>query len=154
MKNFSKSWFQQDGAKVHMADLTLDLVETLLKKRVISNRFPFKKRRAGAGHLTARSQSFGLFPLGLCRGPVLHKQTDNNFGCAKKYQRYFRLASRGSGHFLVGYPELPEAFGASCGEGGWTHRKCYNLSCLTRVRLLNFVHSMIFKNFFRRERLL
>ncbi len=66
----------------------------------------------------------------------------------KKYHWYFRLASRGSGHFLIGYQELPKAFRASCREGGWTQRKCYNLSCLIRVLLLNFVHSTIFKNFF------
>ncbi len=84
---------------------------------------------------------------------VLRKQTDNDFSSVKKYQRYFLLASSESGHFLVDYPELPEAFGASCGEGGQIHRKCYNLSCLTRVLSLNFVHSTIFKNFFRRERL-
>ncbi len=100
-----------------------------------------------------QSQSFGLFPLGVCKEPVLRKQTNNDFSSAKKYHRYFRLASRESGHFLVGYPQLPEAFGANCGEGGWTHRKCYNLSCLTRVLQLNLVHSTIFKNFFHRERL-
>ncbi len=44
MKKFLKFWFQQDGAKAHTADLTLDLVETHFKKRVISNRFPLKKR--------------------------------------------------------------------------------------------------------------
>ncbi len=54
MKKFSKFWFQQDGAKEHTADLTLDLVETHFKKRVISNRFPLKKKRgAGAGYHTA-----------------------------------------------------------------------------------------------------
>ncbi len=100
-----------------------------------------------------RSQSFGLFLLGLCKGLVLYKQTDNDFGSVKKYHLYFRLASRGSRHFLVGYPELPEAFRASYGEGGWSHRKFYNLNCLTRVLPLNFVHSTTFKNFFRRKRL-
>ncbi len=124
--------FNRFGAKAHTSDLTLDLVGTHFKKRVISNHFPLKKMGAGAGHHTARSQFFGPFPLGLCRGPVLRKQTDN-FGSAKKYHPYFRLVSRGSGHFLVGYLELPEAFGASCGDGRWTHRKCYNLSYLTRV---------------------
>ncbi len=64
-----------------------------------------------------RSQSFVLIPLRLCKGPVLRKQTDNDFGSAKKYHQYCQLACRRSGHFLVGYPELPEAFGASCGEG-------------------------------------
>ncbi len=43
MKKFSKFQFQQDGAKVHTADLTLDLVETHFKKCVISNCFPLKK---------------------------------------------------------------------------------------------------------------
>ncbi len=126
-----------------------------LTSRSVSFRTVFrsKKRGAGAGCRTAQSQSFGLFPLGICKEPVLCKQTDNDLGSVKKYHRYFRLASRGSGHFLVGYQELPEAFGASCGEGGWTHWKCYNLSCLTRVLPLNFVHSMIFKNFFRRKSL-
>ncbi len=80
-------------------------------------------------------------------------QTDRQQFRLSKKNRYFWLASRGSGHFIVGYSELPEAFGASCGEGGWTHRKCYNLSCLTRVLPLNLVHSAIFKNFFCREHL-
>ncbi len=115
--------------------------------------FHSKKRGAGAGRHTARSQSFGLFPLGLRKGPVLRKQTDNDFSSVEKYYQYFWLASRGSRHFLVGYPELPEAFRATCGNGGWTHQKCYNLGCLTRVLPLNFVHSTIFKNFFHRERL-
>ncbi len=44
MKKFSKFWFQQDGAKSHTADLTLDSVEIHFTKRVISNRFPLKKR--------------------------------------------------------------------------------------------------------------
>ncbi len=44
MKKISKFWFQQDAAKAHTADLTLDLVETHFKKRVISNCFPLKKR--------------------------------------------------------------------------------------------------------------
>ncbi len=44
MKKFSKFWFQRDGAKAHMVDLTLDLVETHFKKRVISNHFPLKKK--------------------------------------------------------------------------------------------------------------
>ncbi len=44
MKKFSKFWFQRDGAKAHTADLTLALVETHFKKRVISNRFALKKR--------------------------------------------------------------------------------------------------------------
>ncbi len=70
------------------------------------------------------------------------------FRLFEKNLRYFQLTLRGSRHFLVGYPELPEASGASCGEGGWAHRKCYNLSCLTRVLPLNFVHSTIFKTFF------
>ncbi len=113
--------------------------------------FHFKKRGLELATVQPRFQYFGLFPLGLCKGPVLRKQTDNDFGSAKKYYRYFQLASRGFGHFLIGYPILPEAFGASCGEGGWTYRKCYNLSCLTRALLLNFVHSTIFKNFFCRE---
>ncbi len=43
MKKFLKFWFQQDGAKAHTTDLTLDLVETNFKKRVISNNFPLKK---------------------------------------------------------------------------------------------------------------
>ncbi len=89
MKKFLKFWFQQDGAKAHMADLTLDLVETHFKKRVISNCFPLKKKRAGAGHHTAQSQSFVLFLLGLCKGPVLCKQTDNDFGSAKKISPIF-----------------------------------------------------------------
>ncbi len=113
--------------------------------------FHSKKRGAGAGRRTAQISDLWTISLGLCKGPVLRKQTNNDFGSVKKYYRYFWLASRGSGHFLVGYPELPEVFGASCGEGGWTHRKCYNLSCLTRVLLLNFVHSTIFKNCFHRE---
>ncbi len=153
MKKFSKFWFQQDVAKVHTADLTLDLFETHFKKCVISNRFPLKKKGTGAGRSTAPISFLWTISTGLCKGPLLHKQTDNDFGSAKKYHRYFRFASRGSGHFLVSYPELPEAFRASCGEGGWTHRKCYNFSCLTSVLPLNFVHSTIFKNFFRRERL-
>ncbi len=44
MKKFSKFWFQQNGAKAHTADLTLDLVETHFKKRVILNHFPLKKK--------------------------------------------------------------------------------------------------------------
>ncbi len=133
MKNFLKFWFQQDGAKAHTADLTLDLVKTHFEKRVILNHFPLKKRGLELAAVQPRSQSFGLFPLLLCNGLVLRKETDNDFGSAKKYHRYFRLALRGSGHFLVNYPDLREAFGASCGEEGWTHRKCYNLSCLTGV---------------------
>ncbi len=121
MKRFSKFWFQQDGAKTHTADLTLDLVETYFKKR-----FHSKKWGTGAGRCTAWSQSFVLFPLGLCKGPVLRKQPENGFGSAEKYHQYFQLTSRRSGHFIVGYPELPEAFGVNCGEGGWTHRKRYN----------------------------
>ncbi len=54
MKKFSKFWFRQDGAaKAHTADLTLDLVETHFKKRVISNRFLLKTKGAGAGCRTA-----------------------------------------------------------------------------------------------------
>ncbi len=53
MKNFLKLWFQQDGAKAHTVDLTLDLVETYFKKCVISNCFPLKKRGAGARRRTA-----------------------------------------------------------------------------------------------------
>ncbi len=90
LKNFSKFWFQQDGAKAHTVDLTLDLVETHFKKRVISNHFPLKKKRgAEVGRRTPQSQSFGLFPLGLYKGPVLGKQTDNDFGSAKKYHQHF-----------------------------------------------------------------
>ncbi len=44
IKNFLKFWFQQDGAKAHTADLTLDLVEIHFKQHVISNRFPLKKK--------------------------------------------------------------------------------------------------------------
>ncbi len=44
MKKFLKFWFQQDGAKAHTADLTLDLVENHFKKHVISDHFPLKKR--------------------------------------------------------------------------------------------------------------
>ncbi len=44
MKKFSKFWFQQDGAKAHTANLTLDLVETHFKKRIILNCFPLKKK--------------------------------------------------------------------------------------------------------------
>ncbi len=89
MKKFLKFWFQQDGAKAHMANLTLDLVETHFKKSIISNHFPLETRGAGTGHHTARSQSFGLFPLGLCKGPMLHKQTNDDLGSAKKYHQYF-----------------------------------------------------------------
>ncbi len=53
MKKFSKFQFQQDGAKAHTADLTLDLVETHFKKRVILNHFPLKKKGAAAGCHTA-----------------------------------------------------------------------------------------------------
>ncbi len=113
--------------------------------------FSAKKRGLELAAVQPQSQSFGLFSLGLCKGPVLRKQTNNDFGSAKKYHRYFRLALLRSGHFLIGYPELLEAFGASCGEGGWTHWKCYNLSYLITVLPLNLVHSTIFKNFFRRE---
>ncbi len=84
MKKFSKFWFQQDGAKAHTADVTLNLVETRFKKCVISSHFPLKKMGSGAGRCAARSQSFGLFPLGLCKGPVLHKQTKKDFGSVKK----------------------------------------------------------------------
>ncbi len=56
LKTFLKFCFQQDGAEAHTTDLTLDLVETRFKKRVISNHFPLKKKRgAGAGHCTSRS---------------------------------------------------------------------------------------------------
>ncbi len=53
LKKFLKFWFQQDGAKAHTADLTLHLVETHFKKRVITNRFPLKKRGAEVGRHTA-----------------------------------------------------------------------------------------------------
>ncbi len=49
MKKFSKFWFQQDGAKAHTADVTLHLIETHFKKRVLSNHFSLKKKGAGAG---------------------------------------------------------------------------------------------------------
>ncbi len=52
MKKFLKFWFQQDGAKACMVDLTLDLVETHFKKRNISNRFSLKKKGAGASCCT------------------------------------------------------------------------------------------------------
>ncbi len=146
MKKFLKFRFEQDGAKAHTADLTLDLVETHFKKHIISNHFSLKKKGLELAAVQPQSQSFELFPLGLCKASMLCKQTDNDFDSAKKYDLYFRLAWRRSGHFLIGYVELPEAFGASC--GGWTHRKCYNLSCLTRVLPSNFVHSTIFKNSF------
>ncbi len=59
MKKFSKFWFQQDGAKAHTADLTLDLVETHFKKHVISNHFPLKKK----GDWSWPPYSFDLSPL-------------------------------------------------------------------------------------------
>ncbi len=74
MKTFLKFWFQQDGPKAHTADLTMDLVETRFKKRVISNRFPLKKKGLELAEVQPPSQSFVLFPLGLCKGPVLRKQ--------------------------------------------------------------------------------
>ncbi len=151
IKKFLKFWFQWDGSKAHTADLTLDFVETHFKKRVISNSLPLKKGELELAAIQPRSQFFRLFLLRLCKRPVLRIQTDNNFGCTKKYRRYFQLASRESGHFLVVYPELPEAFGTNCGEKGWTHRKRYNLSCLTRVFPLNLVQSTIFNNFFHGE---
>ncbi len=64
MKKFSKFCFQQDGAKAHTFDLTLDLVETHFKKRVISNRFSLKKRGLELVVVQPQFQSFGLFPLG------------------------------------------------------------------------------------------
>ncbi len=65
MKKFLKFWFQQDGAKAYTADLTLNLVETHFKKRVILNRFPLKKK--GGLELAAvqtQSQSFRHFLWG------------------------------------------------------------------------------------------
>ncbi len=99
MKKFSKFWFQQDGAKAHTADLTLDLVETHFKKRVISNCFLLKKK-VGWSWLP---YSLDLSPLdNFLRGYVKDLcYANNNFGSAKKYHRYFQLALRGSGHFLV-----------------------------------------------------
>ncbi len=44
MNKFSKFWFQQDGPKAHTSKLTLDLVKTHFKKRVISNCFLLKKK--------------------------------------------------------------------------------------------------------------
>ncbi len=58
MKKCLKFWFQQNGAKAHTADLTLDLVETHFKKRDILNHFPLKKKGAGAGCHTASISVF------------------------------------------------------------------------------------------------
>ncbi len=61
--------------RAHTTDLTLDLVEALFKKRIISNRFLLIKK--GGWSWPPYSPSLVLWTIssGLCKGPALRKQT-------------------------------------------------------------------------------
>ncbi len=150
MKKFSKFWFQPDGIKAHTADLTLDLVETHFKKRVILNHFPLKKRGLELAAIQPDLSPLDYFLWGYVRDQCYANRLSMISALRKNiiFLTRFEWIRAFSGW-------LPGTSGGVWRElwRGRVHRKCYILSCLTRVLSLNFVHSMIFKNFFRRERL-
>ncbi len=101
MKTFLKFWFQQDGAKAHTTDLTLDLIEIHFKKSVGLNHFPLKKKETGAGCCIVPISVLWTISSGLCKGPVLRKQTDNDFGSAKNITDIFNSLQEDPGIFSL-----------------------------------------------------
>ncbi len=103
LHKFLKFWFQQDRVKATHGRSDLGFGWNSLQEARHFELFSAKKKGGlELATVQPRSQSLGLFSLGYVKDWCYANRPTMNCS-AKKYYRYFRLASRGSGHFLVGY---------------------------------------------------